>query len=277
MIFDCYPFLEGPLVSRRTVRCPMPKREKRNELVRVAFSRFEICPDIESTWILLHLYDSAIGSPIPLYSAPQEMVSTIIAPCLSPPPHLPAPPPLPPPPPPLAMYILRVRSTLLPTLKHSSTYWNWTSQERLSVRTLTLFKKIVSLVFFRIRCGFCRRDSRLCYGSETGFSFFPRKDRHSSTGTYKIHRLRHKCFDKGRSYNTNSSRCSRIHRPGKASPPHWSGAMGTWESFSWFYYCGVKGEFLLSYLPSFVLIILTVFERFHTEEHPLGSLHRRFR
>lgn len=48
IISDCYPFLEGGCVSRRTVRCPMPKREKRNELVRVAFSRFQICPDIEA-------------------------------------------------------------------------------------------------------------------------------------------------------------------------------------------------------------------------------------
>ena len=39
----------------------------------------------------------------------------------------------------------------------------------------------VSLAFFRIRCGFCRRDSRLCHGSETGFSFFPREDRYPST------------------------------------------------------------------------------------------------
>ena len=43
--------------------------------------------------------DSAIGSPIRLYTAPQEMLSTIIAPCLSPVLQLPAPPPF-------AMYTL---------------------------------------------------------------------------------------------------------------------------------------------------------------------------
>ena len=139
MICDCCPFLEGPLVSRRTVRCPMPKREKRNELVRVAFlpisdlSRYRI----ESAWILLHLSDSAIGSPIRLYTAPQEMLSTIIAPC----PHPVLQHQAPPPPPPLAMYIPRVKSTQLHTHKPSSTYWNWTSQERLSVGALTMFKK----------------------------------------------------------------------------------------------------------------------------------------
>ena len=154
------------------------------------------------------------------------MLSTIIAPCLSVPQHHPPPPP---PPPPLAVYIQRVRSTRLHTLKPSSTCWNSTSQKRLSVRRsyLFFFHKKKSHYLLRICCRFCCRNCRLCYGSQTGFSFPSRKVRLSSTRTHKIHHLCHKRLDKGRSDNTHSSRCSRIHRPGKASPPHRSGAMGT--------------------------------------------------
>ena len=132
VICDCCPFREAHLLSRRTVRCPMLKREKRNELVR----RFQISPDMDpdvnlatSLWLCHRLSNSFI------YSAPQQMLSTIIAPCLSVPQHHPPPPP----PPPLAVYIQRVRSTRLHTLKPSSTCWNSTSQKRLSVRRSYLF------------------------------------------------------------------------------------------------------------------------------------------
>ena len=241
-------------------------------------SRYGIgCESCYTSHISLTL---AIGSPIRLYTAPQEMLSTIIAPCLSLL-QLPAPPPPHPPlPPPLAVYIQRVRSILLHTPKPSSTYWNWTSQEKLSVSTYPFLKpkkKRLSYLCFRICCRLCRRDSWLCYGSETGFSFVPGKDRHSSTRTRKIYRLCHKRLDKGRSDNTNTTRCSRIHRSGKASSPHRSGAMGTWASFSWFCYCGVKGMSSLSYPLYFILILGTVFERFYLKERTLGSLHRRLR
>ena len=52
----------------------------------------------------------------------------------------------------------------------------------------------------------------------------------------------------GPKWQTHSSRYSCICQSGKASLPHWPGAMGTWASFSWFYYCGIKGISLLSYL-----------------------------
>jgi hypothetical protein len=68
------------------------------------------------------------------------MLSTIITPCLSPVLQLPAPPT------PLATYIQQVRSTQLPTLKPSSTCWNWTSQKRLLVGVLTLVLQNVNFV-----------------------------------------------------------------------------------------------------------------------------------
>ena len=86
--------------------------------------------------------DSAISSPICLYTAPQEMLSTIIAPCLSPVLQLPAPPPF-------AMYIQQVRLTQLPTLKPSLTCWSWISQKRLLVGTLTLVLQKISVSFFQ--------------------------------------------------------------------------------------------------------------------------------
>ena len=123
------------------------------------YYRFQICPDLDQDVNLCYISMTLPSALQFVYiQLPSQMLSTIIAPCLSPYPqlHPPPPPPLPLPQlhPPLATYTLRVRSTQLDTLKHSSTFWNWTSQEKSSVcnsyNVFILFK--ISLTFFRICC-----------------------------------------------------------------------------------------------------------------------------
>ena len=166
MICDCYPFLEAPFVSRRTVRCPMPKREKRNELVRVAFSRFQISPDMESDvnlatslWLCHRLSNSFIysspGNALNNHS-PMSFSSSSASTSSSPSSSSSSPRNVHP-------------ASQVDPASHSQALIDLLeldiSREVIGTHSYTLHLFLVSLSCFRICCRLCRRDSWLCHGS----------------------------------------------------------------------------------------------------------------